>query len=392
MHRYVEGRGGSLPHGIKLTAWQDQAALLQDRLSVLLRNGATGFALVVLVLALFLDLRLACWVSLGIPISFLGAIALMPVLNVSANMISIFSFVLVLGVVVDDAIIVGENIFRHQAAPGNGLRGAIEGAREVAKPVTFAVLTTVTAFLPLLFIPGVYGQLFQVIPLIVVSCLLLSLVESLGILPAHLAHAGARTRRGALHLIQGIVRRIMEAATTVYRTPVLTTALRWRYATVAVGVSILVLTSGMLLGGWTSYRFRTVIEAGHMTASVTMPPGTPADATSQAIAVLEAGAARLRTRLVGETGIDHLGHVSAIVGDQPMLAGDAGPITGGDATIVAGGHLGEITVELAPTESRIYTSQQLGCCGAKRPAPSRKRSPSIGARRSSTRAPTSTWN
>ncbi|MXZ70924.1 MAG: efflux RND transporter permease subunit [Acidobacteria bacterium] len=360
VHRYVENRPASLPHGINLTVWQDQSALLRDRLSVMLRNGAMGFVLVVIVLALFLDLRLACWVSLGIPLSFLGAIALMPVLNVSINMISIFAFILVLGVLVDDAIIVGENIFRHQEEPGNGLRSAIEGAREVAKPVTFAVLTTVTAFLPLLFIPGAFGQMFEVIPLIVAPCLLFSLLESLGILPAHLAHTGARARRGPLHGLQRIVRRSMEIAATVYRTPVLRTALRWRYATAAVGVSILVLAAGMVLGGWTAFSFRTAMEADYITASVTMPQGAPAEATSQAIAALEAGAARLRTRLMTETGIDHLGHVSTIVGDQPTLAGNASPLSGGDATIVAGAHLGEITVELAPPDDRIYTSERLG--------------------------------
>ena len=360
VHRYVEAGPATLPQGIKLTVWQDQSALLRDRLSILLNNGAAGFVLVVLALVLFLDLRLALWVCLGIPLSFLGALALMPVLDVSINLVSIFAFILVLGVVVDDDIIVGESIFRHQEESGNGPRGAIEGAREVAKPVIFAVLTSVAAFLPLLAIPGVYGQLFRVIPLIIAPCLLFSLVESLGILPAHLTHGGARTRRGPLHWLRGIVRRIMEAATTVYRRHVLRSALRWRYVTAALGVSSLVLTTGMVLGGWTTYRFRTAIEAEHMTASVTMPLGAPVDATAQAVAALEAGAARLRTALVAETGMDHLGHVATFVGDQPMVARSGGPTGGVASDFVAGAHLGEITVELAPTEDRAYTSEHLG--------------------------------
>ena len=169
---YVERARARLPQGISMTLWQDQARVLDDRLTLMLRNGATGFLLVFVVLTLFLELRLAFWVSLGIPISFLGAIALMPGLDVSVNVISLFAFILVLGIVVDDAIIVGENIYRHQEEHGEGLRGAIEGAREIGKPVTFAVLTTVAAFMPLMFVPGMMGKIFRVIPLIVIPCLL----------------------------------------------------------------------------------------------------------------------------------------------------------------------------------------------------------------------------
>ena len=185
VYEYVERTQPTLPAGISLTIWQDQAKMLQARLTLMLRTGFTGFALVFLLLALFLDLRLAFWVSLGIPISFLGAIMLMRWLDVTVNVMSLFAFILVLGIVVDDAIIVGENIFTHQEARGDGLRESIEGAQDIATPVIFAVLTTVAAFMPLLFVPGIMGKIFRVIPLIVIPCLLFSLVESLQILPAH---------------------------------------------------------------------------------------------------------------------------------------------------------------------------------------------------------------
>ena len=146
IHAYIDDAQTRVPAGLSLTIWQDSAQALSGQLSLMLRNGATGFVLVFVALALFLELRLALWVSLGIPISFLGAIALMPSLDISINMMSLFAFVTVLGIVVDDAIIVGENIFRHQEDHGNGLRGSIEGGQEIAKPVTFAVLTTVAAF------------------------------------------------------------------------------------------------------------------------------------------------------------------------------------------------------------------------------------------------------
>ena len=150
--------------GSPLGGWLNEAEVLNDRLSLMLRTGASGFVLVFIVLTLFLELRLAFWVSLGIPISFLGAIAMMPSLDVSANVISLFAFTLVLGIVVDDAIIVGENIHRHQEEHGEGLRAAIEGAREIAKPVTFAVLTTVAAFTPMMFVPGMMGKIDRCSP------------------------------------------------------------------------------------------------------------------------------------------------------------------------------------------------------------------------------------
>jgi multidrug efflux pump subunit AcrB len=310
------------------------------------------------VLALFLELRLAFWVSLGIPISFLGAIALMPGLDVSVNVISLFAFILVLGIVVDDAIIVGENIYRHQEEHGKGMRGAIEGAREIGKPVTFAVLTTVAAFMPLMFVPGMMGKIFRVIPLVVIPCLLFSLVESLGILPAHLSHIPRRGKPGPWRRFQGLFANGLKRFIARVYTPVLEAALRWRYVTAAIGLSTLILTGGMVLGGWATFHFFPSIEADFMSASVTMPQGTPVDATSQAIAKLEEGAVRLRARLQQETGMDYFRHVSTAVGDQPMLSRGGGPM--GPVQTVSSANVGEVTVELAPAETRAYTSEQLG--------------------------------
>ena len=358
VERYVGDVQAQVPEGISITIWQDQAEILADRLTLMVRNGATGFVLVFIVLALFLQFRLAFWVSLGIPISFLGAIALMPGLDVSANVISLFAFILVLGIVVDDAIIVGENIFRHQENHGDALRGSIEGAHEIAKPVTFAVLTTVAAFMPLMFVPGMMGKVFRVIPLVVIPCLLFSLVESLGILPAHLAHMRQRRTSGGWHRFQQFFANGLKTfVRTVYQ-PLLETALRWRYVTAAVGLSTLILTGGMVLGGWTNFHFFPSIEADFMAASLTMPQGTPVESTSQAVEKLEEGAVRLRARLRQETGMDYFRHVSAAVGDQPMMSRGGGPM--GPMEVASAANLGEVTVELAPAETRAYTSEQLG--------------------------------
>ena len=355
---YVEEAQARIPEGVTLTIWQDSAKMLGNRLSLMLRTGVAGFALVFLVLALFLELRLAFWVSLGIPISFLGAIALMPGLDVSVNVLSLFAFVLVLGIVVDDAIIVGENIYRHQEEHGDGMRGSIEGACEIAKPVTFAVLTTVAAFSPLLFVPGMMGKIFRVIPLVVIPCLLFSLVESLNILPAHLSHIPKRVRQGPWRRFQSRFSTGLKLFVRRAYVPTLDLALRWRYLTASVGVGIMIVTLGMVLSGRPTFQFFPSIEADFMSASVTMPQGTPVETTGEAVAKLEAGAARLRQRLIEETGEDYFLHTSASVGDQPMSMRGGGPM--GPVGGIASSNIGEVAVELLPTEQRIYSSEQLG--------------------------------
>ena len=358
-HAYIDEAQTRLPDGLSLTIWQDSAESLSGQLALMLRTGATGFVLVFVALTLFLDLRLALWVSLGIPISFLGALALMPTFDISINMMSLFAFVTVLGIVVDDAIIVGENIFRHQEEHGEGLRGSIEGAQEIAKPVIFAVLTTVAAFTPLLFVPGMMGKIFRVIPLIVIPCLLFSLIESLGILPAHLSHLKKRGTPGVWGRFQGLFANGLKLFIRRVYQPTLEFGLRWRYLTAAVGVATLILTGGMVLGGWTSFHFFPSMEVDVMAASVTLPQGTPVSVTSAAVEKLEVGAARLRARLQEETGQDYFRHVAASVGDQPMASRGGGGGFGPNASLAAT-HVGEVTVELAPSEERVYTSEQLG--------------------------------
>ena len=356
---YVDGARARLPEGVTLTVWQNDAESLNSQLSLMLRSGVAGFALVFLVLALFLELRLAFWVSLGIPISFFGAIALMPGLGVSVNVLSLFGFVLVLGIVVDDAIIVGENIHRHQEEHGDGLRGAVEGAYEIAKPVTFAVLTTVAAFSPLLFVPGVLGKVFRVIPLVVIPCLLFSLLESLNILPAHLSHVPKRRRPGPWRRFQLFFADGLKRVAQGVYSPLLEAALRWRYLTAAVGAGVMIVTVGMVLSGRPGFRFMPAIEARVISASVTMPQGTPVEATGSAVAKLEAGAARLRRRLIDETGRDYFRHVLAAVGDQPLAARGGGPM-GPARGVASASNVGEVVIELLPSEQRVYGSGKLG--------------------------------
>ena len=188
-----------LPDTITLTTWDDDSQLLRGRIQLLVKNAAMGLVLVFIILALFLDPRLAFWVGLGIPISFLGTFLLMPWLGVSINMISLFALIITLGMVVDDAIVVGENIYQHMQEGLPRMEAAVTGARQMAAPVTFAILTTMAAFSPLMFVPGFMGKIFGIIPIVVVTVLVFSLLESFLILPAHLGHGGAP--RGRLRIL-----------------------------------------------------------------------------------------------------------------------------------------------------------------------------------------------
>ena len=357
---YVERAQTRMPEGVSATVWQDQSKVLNDRLSLLLRNGFAGFCLLFLVLALFVEFRLAFWVSLGIPISFLGAIWLMPGLGLSISLMSLFAFILVLGIVVDDAIVVGENVFTHQQRHGQGLTGSIEGAQEIAVPVVFAVLTTVAVFLPLIFVPGMMGKFMRVIPLIVIPCLLFSLLESLMILPAHLSHMGwsdPGKRPGPWGRFQGMVARGLRSFIEHAYRPALEFALRRRYLTLAIGLATLIITGGMVGGGLLRFQFFPSVEADFMSAAVTMPQGTPVEVTSDVVRRLEMSAAKVRREMEDRTGLDLFQHAYAAIGDQPMATQAAGPF--GFAGAVSASHLGEVTIELAPAEDRDITSEEL---------------------------------
>jgi multidrug efflux pump subunit AcrB len=369
VHEYVAGAASRMPEGIELTTWKDDSKLLESRLDLLLRNARSGLILVFIVLALFLRLRLALWVSLGIPISFLGTIWLMPAMDVSVNLISLFAFILVLGIVVDDAIIVGENIHTHAQSGKTGLRAAIDGAQEIAVPVVFAVLTTVAAFVPLLSLPGATGKVWRVIPLIVIPSLVFSLVESLFVLPAHLAHDAKARRRGGLAgvLLRGwegfqglFASGLMRFVDRAYR-PSLRLALRWRYLTLAAGVGAILLTAGLVGGGRIPFVFMPNVEADFIVAQLTMPQGTPVEVTEAAVRHIEQSAERLRAELDGksvERGGSVLRHMLASIGDQPYRAAQSrhgmGSTSGYNAS-----HLGEVMIELAPAEQRSVPSSEM---------------------------------
>jgi multidrug efflux pump subunit AcrB len=365
---YVKEARARMPEGITLTTWQDDASYLRSRLDLLLRNAKWGLVLVFLVLAMFLRFRLAFWVTLGIPISFLGTLALMPTFDVSINLISLFAFILVLGIVVDDAIVVGENIHTYQHHGKSGLRGAIEGAQEMSVPVIFAVLTTVAAFYPLLAVEGGTGKVMKTIPLIVIPTLLFSLVESLLVLPAHLRNLSARKAREEaqgrggwwMRFQTSFARGLEWFIACVYR-PVLARALHWRYLTVAIALAMLLTTSGLVAGGWIRFFFFPPVEGDNVAAMLTMPLGTPVEVTEAAVQKLQDSAEQVRKEIDvrgGNGGTSIYRHMLASIGAQPFRT-DQSRTPGNAGSSFSGSHLGEIHIEVAPSEARTVTSTEV---------------------------------
>jgi len=360
VREYVAAAQARMPEGIHLTIWQDDAVMLQSRLDTLLANGRDGFILVFVVLALFLRLRVAAWVLFGVPISFLGTLWLMPSLDVSINIISLFAFIVVLGILVDDSIVVGENIYTHQLEGEERMSGAIAGTQSVAVPVIFGVLTSIAAFAPMLFVPGPMGKFIRVIPLCVISALFFSLVESMLILPSHLAHGTDRESTRRLPRVWRAVQRSVDTALQAFirrvYEPVLRTALSARYATVAIGIAGLLLTAGLVGGGWVQFHFNHPIEADNVLAYVTLPEGTPAEVTADAVRHLETEAQRLADTLRAETGAPVIQHVMASVGEQPFRTRQSG---GSQLLIFRAANIGEVNIELVSSEHRAISAKEV---------------------------------
>jgi multidrug efflux pump subunit AcrB len=338
---YVEGIRPSLPEGIDIKLRRDRSKILRSRIELLTRNLLIGLTLVGAMLGLFLNLRLAFWVMLGIPISFAFGLLLLPRIDVSINMISLFAFIMVLGIVVDDAIIVGENVFRRYEACDEPLPGAVEGTLEVGRPVIFAVLTTIVAFWPLLLAGGVMGKFMRNIPIVVIAVLLGSLVESLFILPSHLMHSRRRmvlcdtgrmrekrASRWLKFIINGPYLRLVNFC------------LHWRYATIAAGVAVLLLAVGLWQGGWIKFTFMPKVEGDTIRAYITMPVGTPVSQTLQVVSRLEQDALAVFEAYEAERAETAPALVEHIM------------IQIGRHSGATGGHLGQIRIQLLPGEAR----------------------------------------
>ena len=347
--QYVHDNQSAMPAGTSLNYWRDRSRIVKLRLNTLLKSALQGGILIFLLLALFLRFSVAIWVCIGIPISFMGAIALMPELGVTVNLISLFAFILVLGIVVDDAIVTGENIYTHLKRGTDATLAAIKGTQEIAVPVTFGVLTTVVAFIPLLMIGGRRGPLFAQIPMIVIPVLLFSLVESKLILPAHMKHIKVgkiREHMGGLRRLQrGVADGLERFIHNVYR-PILAKALERRLLTLALFIGAAFIVLSFIISGRYGYVFFPRIESETARVTLVMREGTPVTETTRHIQRIASAARTLQEKYVdAESGDSVVKQVLLSIGWS--AGGFRGNIGGGGKP-----NLGQVSMELVPPEDR----------------------------------------
>ncbi len=328
-----------LPPGMSLIITDDDGETYKQRVGLLLKNAVVGLVLVMVLLSLFLEYRLAFWVTMGIPTAFMGAMLLLPGWDMSINMISMFAFIVALGIVVDDAIIAGENIYEHMQKGMPLMDAAIFGAKEVAMPLAFAILTNVVAFLPLLALPGMMGKLFIAIPIVVISCFMISWLEALFILPAHLGRMKKRDIQHNPNWLDRLQQRVDKGLHHFIQKrylPLLDSSLRSPGFTLAVAVAIAMIVLAWPLSGRMGFSMFPRLEGEFAVAKVEMPPNAPLSQAQQVRDLLEA-----RLKEVVDP-IEALG--------KPLLVSVEGDIE--NATI-------EIQAKLVDTEVRPVSSNEV---------------------------------
>ncbi len=359
---YKERLDKALPAGVQTAIWRDRSEIFHQRIDLLKRNAFIGLFLVLGILGLFLEFRLAFWVTMGIPISFLGSFLFLPMADVSINMVSLFAFIVTLGMVVDDAIIVGESIHVHRqhsgiatSDPGSDhtsfIKASVEGTSEVATPVIFSIMTTVTAFAPLFFVEGTMGKVFRILPAVVIIVLMISLFESLYILPAHLGHLGRAREtgfRGWFYRVQQHFSRLMERTAEDIYAPMVRWAVRNRWITWALGISLLIVAVGFVQGGRINIMLFPKIESDWVIAKAALPYGVSLEETKIAQKRLEEA---VRQVMKDEDG-----------------GGGSGPCNG-VFTIISGSHNIWVIAFLVPMDQRSISATEFARKWRKRVGP-----------------------
>jgi len=277
-----------LPPGIEWTINRDRSDIYRQRLTLLLKNAFYGLTLVLLLLGLTLELRLAFWVTMGIPISFLGCFLFIPGFDITINMISMFAFIVALGIVVDDAIVVGENIYEHRLQGMSFMRAAILGTREVLLPVTFSILTNIVAFLPLSFVPGFMGKIWRTIPFVVITVFAISWVEALLILPCHLAHGKRRTSppKGIIAGLQRGFSRGLDWVINKAYAPFLDFCIRVRVVMIALSVAVFIYVLGFVNSGRIGVILMPRVESDRAVVTALLPYGSPVSKAEEVLRTL----------------------------------------------------------------------------------------------------------
>jgi multidrug efflux pump subunit AcrB len=363
---FMEGYRDRLPPGAEISFWSDQSKIVRGRLNTLLDSAWKSMIFVFALLTLFLRPSLAFWVVIGIPVCFMGAIALMPWVGVSINTVSLFGFILVLGVVVDDAIITGENVYTKQKTMADPVEAAILGTREVTLPVVFGILTTMLAFVPLYFMAGFHGAWMPQIATIVILVLAFSLIESKLILPSHLTHSPRRALKGLLLFFTGetvtrwaaraygkfsafqqaIAGSVEWVARRVFQ-PVLDRALRHRYLVLSIFLGTLIVLVGAFQGGRIKQVSFPRIESESATCRLTMQEGTPFEVTERYVLMMEEIVNEMRERHIGPDGVPVIQDVFTSIGGQGVASSRA-------TTRAGQSHRGEVVFFITPPEQRSY--------------------------------------
>ena len=348
---YVAAHNYQINKDIDLALWGDLSVLVRDRIDLMLRNGFQGITLVFIALALFLNFRLAFWVAIGIPISFMAAFLVLNAFDQTVNMISLFAFIMTLGILVDDAIIVGENIYSHYNRGKSPSAAVIDGLKEVGGPVVMAVSTTVVAFMPLMFIAGIMGKFIAVMPMAVIIILIVSLGEALIILPAHLNHALKQSEKKRakvnswLERLRKRVEGLLQSTIKQLYTPAINYVVKNRYFTCSIGIGVLIISLGIVAGGYVPFVFFPKGESDWLIAEINYPLGTPVDLTEATVQHLEKNAFDLNTAFSDytEENGDLVQNTFALVGLIPRRDWKPPQI---------GGHVGEVWVELVTSGDR----------------------------------------
>ncbi len=289
VRRQLETLNQILPPGLALEAQNDRSEIYRQRMDLMLRNGYIGLGLVFILLAVFLEARLAFWVSLGIPISILGSFLFLSPIGTSINVVSMFAFIVTLGIVVDDAIVVGENIYHYRQRGLAWFDASVRGAREIAMPITFSVLTNMVAFMPMFFVAGFMGKIFRHIPLVVIGVFAVSLIESLFVLPAHIGHRRRSNPAGLFGWLMTQQARFSDFFGRFIRNrygPFLDRALRYRYLTLSIGLAVLVITIAYVKSGRMGFELFPKVESDYALATAKLPFGSAVQKTERVQQVL----------------------------------------------------------------------------------------------------------
>jgi len=350
---YIADYQQHLPPGLSITLWTDESQQLIERLDVLSNTALSGLLLVVIVLALFLRFRLAMWVAAGVPIALLGTIAVFPYVGISISTVTVMAFILVLGILVDDAIVVGERVYGHEQMGKDPVQAAIDGTREVSIPVVFGVLTTMAAFLPLIIVPGRMADFFGVIGYVVIIALVFSLIESMLILPAHLAHRNHKEADHGFALrwnrLQGSLSNWLQGVADKHYLPLLKRAIEWRYATAALGLGVLILALGLIASGRVVFGFFPAVEGDRVYAQLELAEGVSVEVTALAAQQIERAAQVLQQELDAELEPSEGSIVINMLSSIGTVVERDGPGRGNNA---GRSHFAEVVIELKPLAER----------------------------------------